>query len=102
MRAGGASATAIKAYGSFTPRLANHTVRTSPDEMVTEGKALGVDVLRAEQDITAPIVPERKTFDDAGIQTLLTIRNDPQPGADGRPTVSPRTPPQSWPRSSPT
>ncbi len=32
---------------------------------------------------------ERKAFDDAGIETLLTIRNDPQPSATGKPTVFP-------------
>ena len=77
------------AYGAFTPRLANGTIRTTPAEMVTEGRALGADVLRAEQDITAPVVPERKSFDDAGLQTLLTIRNDPHLGDAGKPTVIP-------------
>jgi len=81
--------TTAAAYGAFTPRLADGTIRTTPAGMVIEGKALGVKVLRAEQDITSTVVPERKAFDDAGIATLLTIRNDPQRGPDGRPTVYP-------------
>lgn len=77
------------AYGAFIPRRANGTILTTPAEMVTEARALHASVIRAEQDITAPVAPERKTFDDAGLQTLLTIRNNPQPSAAGKPTVFP-------------
>lgn len=82
------------AYGAFTPRVANGTIRTTPAEMVVEAKALHASVIRAEQNLTAPVGPERKAFDDAGLQTLLTIRNDPQPGPTGKPTVFPPHTPQ--------
>lgn len=85
----GATPAAPPAYGAFIPRLANGTIRTTSAEMVIEGKALGVEVLRTEQDITAPVASQRKTFDDAGLQTLLTIRNDPHLGESGKPTVFP-------------
>lgn len=78
----------IKAYGSFTPRVANG-VRTTPAQIATEGRRLHDDVLRAEQNLAGPTAPERKLFADSGIQTLLTIRNDPQPGPKGKPTVYP-------------
>ena len=48
--------------------------------MVTEARALTADTMRVEPDITRTgAVPERALFDQAGIKTVLTIRNHPQP-----------------------
>jgi hypothetical protein len=85
-----------RSVGAFVPRLANITIRTSAAGMVTEAQALHATIMRTEQDITAPTtVPERAAFDRAGIATLLTIRDNPQPGPLGKPTVVPPHTPET-------
>lgn len=75
--------------------MVNATTRTSPAEIVAEARALGVGTLRDEQDITKPVGDDQAGFAAAGLDVLLTIRNGPQLGDKGKPTVVPPHTPEA-------
>lgn len=86
-------------YGAFIPRVANGTARASSQDVLAEAAALHVRVLRTEQDVTsATPAPERAAFEHAGIETVLTVRDDPTPDPEGHPTVYPPNTPEKLAR----
>ena len=79
----------IGRLGIFVPRLTNGTIRTTTGEIVAEAAALGVGTVRVEQDITRPVGDDLAAFTASGLDIVLTLRNGPQLGEKGKPTVFP-------------
>lgn len=79
----------IEQLGVFTISNADGSMKINTADKITEASALSVDSIRAEQNLARELSPNFATFADAGLRVVLTIRNGPQLGERGKPTVFP-------------
>ncbi len=67
----------IPRVGTFTPHLTNGTTRESAQDIISDVKALGVDIERVHQVVGQPLSSDVAMFQAAGIDTQLTIKTGP-------------------------
>lgn len=63
--------------GTFTPHVTNGTINESTQDIISEVRALGVDIERIHQIVGKPLNGDVATFQAAGIDTQLTIKTGP-------------------------
>ncbi|MGI8405359.1 MAG: hypothetical protein ACR2OE_11455 [Thermomicrobiales bacterium] len=79
----------ISQLGIFMTPGKNHGLSNTIDDKITEAKALTADSIRLEQVLARPLSPDFSRCAEAGLSVVLTIRDNPQPGDKGKPTVFP-------------
>ncbi len=87
--AAGATERPTQHVGIFIPRVTNGSIVSTPAQTIAEARSLGVETLRVEQNLSAPISSQATAFAAAGFDLVLTLRASPAPGAAGKATVFP-------------